>query len=562
MRTHQDRLGLGGICFIEYPKIMKRQIPILPGERSIRILWAPFTACALTFGLLLCAFPPRQTPETAYFFLIPALWWLSYRPSYKSVLLAFLFFGWLYYLTLLWWLRHVTFSGLSLGSLLLSGYLVIWFLFARWLIPHGLEGRFGTRLLVMLSLASAWTVIEWARSQFALGFPWCPLSVSQWQRPAVLQISEWTGGWAISFFLVFFNLCIASYLHHLLVRRRKTIRTGIAGNMCPDFYVGLAFIVVMLSPILFSPPSHHDEVPMIRAGFVQPYLLDKWEAGKAARHKDTLRRHSRILAATRADVILWPEASTPYAINEDPIWVEDISTQTQLPMIVGAITKSADPPLSYNSVCSITPQHGLFPKYYTKRALVPFGEYIPKGFGWIPHLDKLVGPTGRFEPGGEARTILLDVNSTGNTLGVGPLVCYEDIFPALARETTNQGADFLFVSTNNAWFGEEGCAEQHAAHSVLRAIENRRPVLRCGNAGWSGWIDEQGVRRSAMRDENGSVYFEGAATFSVSRNSSQINKKTFFSKHENWFVYLCLPFIAIGCFIKGTKNHSVSTTKD
>jgi apolipoprotein N-acyltransferase len=204
----------------------------------------------------------------------------------------------------------------------------------------------------------------------------------------------------------------------------------------------------------------------------------------------------------------------------------------------------------------------LIPKYYAKRALVPFGEYIPKGFGWIPHLNKLVGPTGRFEPGGEARTIFLDVNSTGNTLKVGPLVCYEDIFPDLARETTNQGADFLFVSTNNAWFGEEGCAEQHAAHSVLRAIENRRPVLRCGNAGWSGWIDEQGVRRSAMRDENGSVYFKGAATFSVSRNSSQINKKTFFSKHENWFVYLCLPFIAIGCFIKGTKNHSVSTTKD
>jgi apolipoprotein N-acyltransferase len=538
---------------------MKRQIPILPGELSIRILLAPVTACALTFGLLLCAFPPRQTPETAYFFLIPALWWLSYRPSYKSVLFAFLFFGWLYYLTLLWWLRHVTFSGLSLGSLLLSGYLAIWFLFARWLIPYGLEGRFGTRLLTMLSLASAWTVIEWGRSQFALGFPWCPLSVSQWQRPALLQISEWTGGWAISFFLVFFNLCVGSYLHHLLVRRRKSSSKGIANNMCPDVYLGLAFLVVMLSPIFFSSPNHQDEVPMLRAGFVQPYLLEKWEAGKAARHKDTLRRHSHILASTKPDVILWPEASTPYAIDEDATWVEDISKRTQLPMIVGAITKSADPPLSYNSVCSITPRHGLAPKYYAKRALVPFGEYIPKGFDWIPNLDKLVGPTGRFEPGDAARTILLDVNSTGKTLKVGPLVCYEDIFPDLARETTNQGADFLFVSTNNAWFGEEGCAEQHAAHSVLRAIENRRPVLRSGNSGWSGWIDEQGVRRSVMRDGNGSVYFEGAATFSISRNSSRINKKTFFSRHENWFVYTCLPFIAIGCLIKGRKSHTENT---
>jgi len=537
-------------------------MPILLGETSIRILWAPITACVLTFALLLCAFPPRQTPETAYFFLIPSLWWLSSRPSYKSVLLAFLFFGWLYYLTLLWWLRHVTFSGLSLGSLLLSGYLLIWFLFARRLIPRGLEAGFGTRLLVMLSLASAWTAIEWGRSQFALGFPWCPLSVSQWQRPALLQISEWTGGWAISFFLVFFNLCVASYLHHLLVRRRRTKSKGIANNMCPDVYVGLACLAVMLSPVFFSSPNHQYEVPMLRAGFVQPYLLEKWESGKATRHKNTLRRHSRILASTKPDVILWPEASTPYAINKDTDWVEEISIQTQLPMIVGAITKSVDPPLSYNSICSITPRKGLTSEFYAKRALVPFGEYIPKGFDWIPNLDKLVGPTGRFEPGIEPKIILLDVNSTGKTLKVGPLVCYEDIFPDLARETTSQGADFLFVSTNNAWFGEEGCAEQHAAHSVIRAIENRRPVLRSGNSGWSGWIDEQGVRRSVMRDGNGSVYFEGAATFSISRNSSRINQKTFFSRHENWFVYICLPFIAIGFLIKSRKSHNESAEDD
>ena len=529
---------------------MKRHIPILPGELSMRILWAPVTACSMTFGLLLCAFPPRQTPETAYFFLIPALWWLSSRPSYKSVFLSFLFFGWLYYLTLLWWLRHITFPGLCLGSLLLSGYLVIWFLVARWLIPRALEAGFGTRLLVMLSLASVWTVTEWARSQFALGFPWCPLSVSQWQRPAVLQISEWTGGWAISFFLVFFNICIASYLHHLLVRRRKSGRTGIAANMCPDFYVGLGFLVVMLSPILLSPQSHQDEVPMLRAGFIQPYLLDKWEAGKAARHKDTLRRHSHIIAATKPDVLLWPEASTPYAINEDPAWVENISKKTHLPMIVGAVTKSVDPPRSYNSVCSISPERGLIRKYYAKRALVPFGEYIPKGFGWIPNLHKLVGPTGRFESGGDPRTLSLDANSTGNSLKVGPLICYEDIFPHLARSTTKQGADFLFVSTNNAWFGEEGCAEQHAAHSVLRAIENRRPVLRSGNSGWSGWIDERGVRRSVMRDENGSVYFEGAATFSISRAPSLISKETFFSKQGDWFPYACLPLCGLVLFAK------------
>ena len=92
---------------------------------------------------------------------------------------------------------------------------------------------------------------------------------------------------------------------------------------------------------------------------------------------------------------------------------------------------------------------------------------------------------------------------------VGVLICYEDIFPALARENTLAGADVLAVLTNNAWYGEGGAAYQHAAHSVLRAVENRRPVVRCGNGGWSGWIDEYGNIRDTLRDENGTIYFRG-----------------------------------------------------
>jgi len=63
------------------------------------------------------------------------------------------------------------------------------------------------------------------------------------------------------------------------------------------------------------------------------------------------------------------------------------------------------------------------------------------------------------------------------------------------------------VLTNNGWFGEGGAAYQHAAHSALRAVENRRPVLRCGNGGWSGWIDEFGNMRFKMQTEQGNIYF-------------------------------------------------------
>jgi apolipoprotein N-acyltransferase len=90
--------------------------------------------------------------------------------------------------------------------------------------------------------------------------------------------------------------------------------------------------------------------------------------------------------------------------------------------------------------------------------------------------------------------------------------------------------------TNNGWFGESGAAVQHAAHSVLRAVETRRPVLRVGNGGWSGWIDEFGYVRNTMTDDSGSIYFRGARVLNVSRDQRWIGRQSFYVEHGEWFV--------------------------
>ena len=72
------------------------------------------------------------------------------------------------------------------------------------------------------------------------------------------------------------------------------------------------------------------------------------------------------------------------------------------------------------------------------------------------------------------------------------------------------------MTTNDAWFGEEGCAEQRCApHSVMRALESGMPILRCGNAGWSGWISPNGVTRKVLLDENKGVYFKGVSVLEI-----------------------------------------------
>ncbi len=511
-------------------------------------------ATGSTCVLLWAAFPPNGSPEAAYVFLLPAVVWFYRKPSYRSVTAAFLLGGYFMHLAIFFWLRNVAAPALFAGVFFPTAYLLGWFLLARWTIPRVLAGGgLGKRLLGMVLLAAAWTVIEWLRCQFTLGFPWLPLAASQWQRPAILQVAPWTGAWGISFFLVFFNLAIASYLHHLLVRRRGMQRGAIL-SLCPDFYVAFALFVALFTLFLVSRPEPGSREPLLRVGFVQPYLKDKWKPGRAAEHADSLRSLTQVLR--HPDLVLWPEASTPRGMARDRAWVEVLATKVGRDFLVGAVTKRAG--LSYNSVCLVRHDEGLAPAAYSKRILVPFGEYVPVGFSWIPWLEKLVGPVGRFKAGD--RPAVLPVRAGKRGLLAGPLVCYEDIFPQLPRSTVRAGADFLFVCTNNAWFGEEGCAEQHAAHSVLRAVELRRPVIRCGNHGWSGWIDEYGNVPHVPDELDPSfsrnplplhVFFKDS--WPTTRDPAWADRLTFYARHGDWFAYLCLALLPPMALLTGRK---------
>ena len=156
-----------------------------------------------TYFFLILAQPPRQSPECAYFFLIPAIFWFSFKPRIRVVLSAFFFAGILYHLTLVGWMRHISLSGLFLASILLSLYNLPWFWLARMLIPTAIAGGFKYRFLTLIILPSAWVSVEWLRCQFTLGFPWCPLSITQWERPVLLQTAQWLGGGEFLFFLFF-----------------------------------------------------------------------------------------------------------------------------------------------------------------------------------------------------------------------------------------------------------------------------------------------------------------------------------------------------------------------
>ena len=252
-----------------------------------------------------------------------------------------------------------------------------------------------------------------------------------------------------------------------------------------------------------------------------------------------LKRQTKIVSLMEPDLIVWPEASTPYALNLARLWVEELALESGIPMLIGAVVKEEDS--SFNTISKVLPEEGVSPEWYAKRVLVPFGEYVPFPFQWIPGLRKLVGPVGNFGAGDDPFTFDLEFGEQDREgYKVGPLICYEDIYPEVVRQTVREGVDFLFVSTNDAWFGEEGCAEQHAAHSVMRAVENRIPVLRCGNAGWSGWIDPKGIQKSVLKDEDGSIYFQAVSTLEISLPSQPTTSSD--KGYPDYFIWFCIGY--------------------
>ena len=387
--------------------------------------------------------------------------------------------------------------------------------------------------------------LEWSRTWVLGGFPWLPLSASQWERPSILQIAAFTGAYGVSFVLVAFNIGFAAYGHRLFREGERGLR-----KRSQEFFLALFLLLACLCiHIRENYDRFRTTIPLARVAFVQPDIPQevKWDQSKADQIAKVLQDTTFAAIKTRPDLILWPESTTPWAVKGDlsmKNFVESLSKRAKAPMLIGsnAVDELGGVTEWHNSAFVVDPDIGVQSSYYSKRKLVPFGEYIPFRplFGW---LSKVVPIGGDFIPGKDPSPLM--VKLPRGTSGFGMLICYEDIYPQLALEDVRSGADMLAVISNGAWFGEGGAAYQHAAHSVLRAIETRRPVLRDGNAGWSGWINEFGGFK-AVENHDGTVYFRGAEAIEVNVDTRWVGRQSFYVQHGDWFVAVCAGLALFG----------------
>jgi len=196
------------------------------------------------------------------------------------------------------------------------------------------------------------------------------------------------------------------------------------------------------------------------------------------------------------DLVAWPESPSPFR-EADPRFqrlMKELTRQTNSPAVVGNIGIWPNGPITeiFNSAEFVAPD-GRFLGRYDKVHLVPFGEYVPYK-GLISFAGTLTQGVGNFSRGGLRKVF----SAKGHTFGV--FICYEAVFADEIRHFAKNGAQVLVNISDDGWYGDTSAPWQHFNMARMRAIENRRWLVRATNSGVTAAVDPFGrVTQSAPR---------------------------------------------------------------
>jgi apolipoprotein N-acyltransferase len=550
-------------------------------QRESLKLWAAAVLCA---GLLELPFPlagplPVWRSVFAWFGLVPLIWAVlsqrsaaAKRPLRRGFLLGYLC-GVLWYAGNCYWVRDVMMQygdmpALAPTLLLLGFSMVLGLYFGLFGLGVALVRRAsGSTRLALAAAPILWAALELAAARIT-SVPWDQLGYSQVDNGLVNQLAPWTGVYGISFVLVAVNALLAGGL--LLDRASGKRLWAITGVILfaagfAGIYVAPAKPAATATAVLIQPnldvagdntwagPEWDRHI----AEFMR-LAAEQCKAGVPNDRSSSLGWKTYIAgipqtgaptgeivcppSSTHPDLVAWPESPAPF-IEEDPRFQQAlvaIARQEQAPLVVG--NQGADFSLEqqtwrdYNSAL-VVGADGARVGRYDKIHLVPFGEYIPfQRLLFFAH--KLTGRVSRFTRGEEHKVFRLN----GHRYGV--FICYEAVFADEVREFSQLGAEALVNISDDGWYGDTSAPWQHLNMTRMRAIENRRWILRDTNNGITAAIDPYGrVRQSIPRH----------AVDSLPAQFGFRGDVTFYTAHGDLFAWLCVALALVLIAWSGRK---------
>jgi apolipoprotein N-acyltransferase len=371
--------------------------------------------------------------------------------------------------------------------------------------------------------------------------PWDQLGYSQVDNALVNQLAPWTGVYGISFVLVLVNAHIVGGI--VLGRRTQRLLWGA---------LGLALAVAGAAGILVQPVR---TAATATAVLIQPNLdvagqglwtgTGEWDRHVADFAKLAGEQCKTYIAgipqtgaatgeivcspyATHPDLIVWPESPAPF-FEDDARFQKallEIAHANQAPLVVGTIgmdfVGGDGGWREYNSAL-VASAGGQRVGRYDKIHLVPFGEYVPFS-RLLFFARKLTGKVSRFDRGEDRKVFRLN----GHRYGV--FICYEAVFADEVREFSRLGAEVLVNISDDGWYGDTSAPWQHLNMARMRAIENRRWILRDTNNGVTAVIDPNGVVRQSIPRHQADALPAGYGFR---------DDVTFYSEHGDVFAWLC-----------------------
>jgi len=412
-----------------------------------------------------------------------------------------------------------------------------------------------SRLRWSLLCAALWVALEMIRCRFLSGFPWSLLGSSQFQMTPLLQISSITGVYGVSFLIVWTSVSLFSAVGMLCSRRGKEADSlNQITLLRPPRHVGgyEVFVPLLAVAIVFATGYYHithtpETTRSIRLTSIQPSIpqTDIWNPAENDKRFNQLLALTERALSNQTDVLLWPEAALPELNDVSFAAITNLAALHKVWFIFGAddvvlrpgATNNHDV-IYFNGAWMLSPR-GLITDNYHKRRLVIFGEYIPL-VDWLPFIKWFTPITGGFASGTNATQFhLRDLD-----VRTAPLICFEDCFPHGAREHVNDDTDLMINLTNDGWFGEGAEQWQHLANAVFRAVENGVPLVRSCNNGVTCWVDPQGRIRDPFRDEHGTIYGPGFATFTVPLSPTP-HQPTFYNRQGDVFGWACVALASL-----------------
>jgi apolipoprotein N-acyltransferase len=319
---------------------------------------------------------------------------------------------------------------------------------------------------------AAWVLVEWVRGWILTGFPWLAVGYSQIDTPLAGYgpvLGVYGVGWAL--------VLSAALLALVVDRGGLRLRVGALVGLLTLWVLGWG-----LGRIEWTAPRGET----LTASLIQGNITQdvKWSPTSLVQ---TLERYREMThRAWDSDLILWPETAVPAFLHSvydryvAPLHAE-AKAEGRAVLIGAPVLDTADDRY-YNSLLAFGSGEGV----YSKRHLVPFGEYIPLSDLVAPVMSMIDIPLSEFSPGG-ADDALIRVGG----FQFAASICYEDIFgEEVARGL--DGADALINVSNDAWFGDSAAPHQHLQMARMRAIETGRYMLRATNTGVSAVIDPTG----------------------------------------------------------------------